>query len=62
MYTYITEQDVKYILQTLKISYACGDDSITHQILKNISEFICIHLTIIFLFFTATERNIPFNM
>jgi hypothetical protein len=36
-----------------------GDDCITHQILKSTSEFICIHLTIIFLFFTATERHIP---
>jgi hypothetical protein len=45
---YITEEDVKDILQTLKISYACGDDGINHQILKSTSEFICIHLTIIF--------------
>ena len=32
---YITEQDVKDILQTLKIGKACGDDSITHQMLKS---------------------------
>ena len=28
---YITEDDVKDILQTLKIGKACGDDGITHQ-------------------------------
>ena len=32
---YITEQDIKDILQTLKIGKACGDDSITHQMLKS---------------------------
>ena len=31
---YITEQDVKDILQTLKIGKSCGDDSITHQMLE----------------------------
>ena len=62
VYIYITVEDVKDILQTLKISYACGDDGINHQILKSISEFICIYLTIIFIFFTATERHIPFRM
>ena len=31
---YITEHDVKDILQTLKIGKACGDDGITHQMLK----------------------------
>jgi hypothetical protein len=41
-----------------KTSLACGDDGINHQILKSTSEFICIYLTFIFLFFTATERHI----
>ena len=47
---YITEQDVKDILQTLKIGKACGDNGITHQMLKSTSETICIPLTIIFNF------------
>jgi hypothetical protein len=34
---YITEHDVKDILQTLKIGKACGDDGITHQMLKSTS-------------------------
>ena len=52
----------KIFCKQLKIRYACGDDGINHQILKSTSEFICIHLTMIFLFFTSTERHIPFNM
>ena len=47
---YITEHDVKDILQTLKIGKACGDDGITHQMLKRTSETICIPLAIIFNF------------
>jgi hypothetical protein len=47
---YITEHDVKDILQTLKIGKACGDDGITHQMLKSTSETICIPLAIIFNF------------
>jgi len=62
IYIYITEQDVKDILQTLKISYACSDDGTTHRILKSTSEFICIYLTIIFLFVTATERRGIFSL
>ena len=62
VYIYITVEDAKDILQTFKISYACGDDGINHQILKSTSEFLCIYLTFIFLFFTATERHIPFSM
>jgi hypothetical protein len=41
---YITEHDVKDILQTLKIGKACGDDGITHQMLRSTSETICIPL------------------
>jgi hypothetical protein len=33
------------ILQILKIGKACGDDGITHQMLKSTSETICIPLT-----------------
>jgi hypothetical protein len=47
---YITERDVKDILQTLKIGKACGDDGITRQMLKSTSETICIPLAIIFNF------------
>ena len=47
---YITEQDVKDNLQTLKIGKVCGDDGITHRMLKSTSEIICIPLTIIFNF------------
>ena len=47
---YITEQDIKDILQTLKIGKACSDNGITHQMLKSTSEIICIPLTIIFNF------------
>ena len=47
---YITEHDVKDILQTLKIGKACGDDDITHQMLKSTSETSCIPLAIIFNF------------
>ena len=49
---YITEHDVKDILQTLKIGKACGDDGkkFTHQMLKSTSETICIPLAIIFSF------------
>jgi hypothetical protein len=47
---YITEHDVKDILQTLKIGKACGDDGINHQMLKSTSETICIPLAIIFNF------------
>jgi hypothetical protein len=32
---YITEHDAKDILQSLKIGKACGDDGITHQMLKS---------------------------
>jgi hypothetical protein len=59
VYIYITGQDVKDILQTLKISYACGDDDINHKILKSTSEFICIHLTIIFLFLQLQRGIFP---
>jgi hypothetical protein len=38
---YITEHDIKDILQTLKIGKACGDDGITHQMLKSTFETIC---------------------
>ena len=34
----------------MKIGKACGDDGITHQMLKSISETICIPLAIIFNF------------
>jgi hypothetical protein len=34
----------------LKIGKACGDDGITHQMLKSTSETICIPLAIIFNF------------
>jgi hypothetical protein len=34
----------------LKIGKACGDDGITHQMLKSTSETICILLAIIFNF------------
>jgi hypothetical protein len=44
---YITEHDIKDILQTLKIGKACGDDGITHQMLRSTSETICIPLAII---------------
>jgi hypothetical protein len=37
---YITEHDIKDILQTLKIGKACGDDGIT----------ICLNLVIIYQF------------
>ena len=47
---YIIEQDVTDILQILKIGKACGDDGITHQMLKSTSETICMPLTIIFNF------------
>jgi hypothetical protein len=39
---HITEQDVKDILQALKIGKACGDDGITHHMLKSTSKTICI--------------------
>jgi hypothetical protein len=47
---YITEHDIKDILQALKIGKACGDDGITHQMLRSTSETICIPLAIIFNF------------
>jgi hypothetical protein len=34
-------QDVKDILQTLQIGKACGNDGISHQMLKATSETIC---------------------
>jgi hypothetical protein len=39
-----------FYLQTLKIGKVCGDDGITHQMLKGTSETICIPLAIIFNF------------
>ena len=47
---HITEQDVKDSMQTLKIGQACGEEGITHHMLKSTSETICIPLTIIFNF------------
>ena len=47
---HITEQDVKDILQTLKIGQSCGEEGISHHMLKSTSETICIPLTIIFNF------------
>ena len=41
-------QDVKDILQTLQIGKACGDDGISHQMLKATSETICLPLSILF--------------
>jgi hypothetical protein len=49
--------DVKDILQTLKIGKACGDDGITHQMLKSTSETICI---LLFLFPLATPGQVRF--
>ena len=40
-------QDVKDILQTLQIGKACGDDGISHQMLKTTSETICFPLSIL---------------
>jgi hypothetical protein len=37
-------QDVKDILQTLQIGKACGDDGISHQMLKATSETMELHL------------------
>jgi hypothetical protein len=53
---HITEQDVKDILQALKIGKACGDDGITHHMLKSTSKTICIPLTIIFSFSWVYSR------
>jgi hypothetical protein len=39
---------VKDILQTLQIGKACGDDGISHQMLKATSETICLPLSIPF--------------
>jgi hypothetical protein len=41
-------QDVKDILQTLQIGKVCGEDGISHQMLKATSETICLHLSILF--------------
>ena len=41
-------QDVKDILQTLQIGKACGDDVISHQMLKATSETMCLPLSILF--------------
>jgi hypothetical protein len=41
-------QDVKKILQTLQIGKACGDDGISHQMLKATSETICLPPCILF--------------
>jgi hypothetical protein len=41
-------QDVKDILQTLQIGKACGDDGISHQMLKATSETMCLPLSILF--------------
>ena len=41
-------QDVKDILQTLQIGKVCGDDGISHQMLKATSETICLPLSILF--------------
>jgi hypothetical protein len=41
-------QDAKDILQTLQIGKACGDDGISHQMLKATSETICLPLSILF--------------
>jgi hypothetical protein len=41
-------QDVKDILQTLQIGKACGDDGISHQMMKATSETICLPLSILF--------------
>jgi hypothetical protein len=38
---YITEQDVKDVLQTLKIGQSSGEEGITHHMLKRTSETIC---------------------
>jgi hypothetical protein len=40
-------QDVKDILQTLQIGKACGDDGISHQMLKATSQTICLPLSIL---------------
>ena len=39
---------MKDILQTLQIGKACGDDGISHQMLKATSETICLPLSILF--------------
>ena len=44
----ITEQDVKDILQILKIGKAIGDDCISHQMLRATAQTICKPLTILF--------------
>ena len=41
-------QDVKNIVQTLQIGKACGDDGISHQMLKATSETICLPPSILF--------------
>jgi hypothetical protein len=50
-------QDVKDILQTLQIGKACGDDGISHQMLKATSETICLPLNILFMY---SLRNCKF--
>ena len=47
-------QDVKDILQTLQIGKACGDDGISHQMLKATSETICLPLSILFTYSLRT--------
>jgi hypothetical protein len=44
---YITEHDVKDILQTLKIGKACGDDGITHQMFIYIHESFIFHTIVV---------------
>ena len=52
----ITEQDVRDILQTLKIGKASGDDSISHQMLKCTSETVSKPLTILFNYSLEHEK------
>jgi hypothetical protein len=47
-------QDVKDILQTLQIGKVCGEDGISHQMLKATSETICLPLSILFTYSLRT--------
>ena len=56
----ITEQDVKDILQILKIGKASGDDGISHQMLKATADTICKPLTKLFNF-SLMKGKFPSN-
>lgn len=52
----IDEKDVKDILQILELGKACGDDTISHQMLKATSDTICKPLTLLFNFSLQTSQ------